>query len=156
MSTIGHPLSDISNLLTPYFTARLDPARSVNVHPGFLPKKTRGLPAPDDIVDLYFSVVDPPPKKDNSSSSLDLSLPYDPSHRDKAREMQWAQAFNIFRLSAICQGIAARQAVKQASSEQARRYGAARNPLAEYAWELVQGVSRDVPERKRGMRHAKL
>lgn len=131
MSTIGHPLSDLSNLLTPYFTARLDPRRSVNVHPGFLPRATRGLPTHDEITALYFSVVDRP-----ESSSLDLAPRIDDAVRQ--RELQWAQAFNIFRLSAICQGIAARQAGRQASSEQARRYGDARTPLAEFAWELVQ------------------
>jgi hypothetical protein len=144
MSTIGHPLSDISNLLTPYFTARLDPRRSVNVHPGFLPRATRGLPTPDEITALYFSVVDaapPPSASPSSSASLELSLASSSSSQpptDRKRELQWAQAFNIFRLAAICQGIAARQAGRQASSEQARRYGDARTPLAEFAWVLVQ------------------
>ncbi|KAH6854604.1 kinase-like domain-containing protein, partial [Chaetomium sp. MPI-CAGE-AT-0009] len=162
MSTIGHPLSDISNLLTPYFTARLDPRRSVNVHPGFLPRATRGLPDPDEITTLYFSVAAAPsPSNPTPSSSLELTLHHHHNshhhhhhHRhgggssghhaaenpDKRRELQWAQAFNIFRLAAICQGIAARQAGRQASSEQARRYGAARAPLAEFAWELVQSA----------------
>ncbi|KAK4154669.1 kinase-like domain-containing protein [Chaetomidium leptoderma] len=146
MSTTGHPLSDISNLLTPYFTARLDPRRSVNVHPGFLPRATRGLPMPDDITTLYFSVV----SSSSSSSSVELTLLHNNNGqggekggwepRDRNRELQWAQAFNIFRLAAICQGIAARQAGRQASSEQARRYGDARGPLAEFAWELVQSA----------------
>ncbi|KAL2125744.1 hypothetical protein VTI74DRAFT_2921 [Chaetomium olivicolor] len=150
MSTIGHPLSDISNLLTPYFTARLDPRRSVNVHPGFLPRATRGLPTPDEITQLYFSVVEQPLPSSLtspfSSSSLELTLANGttaaatvaPSEQERKRELQWAQAFNIFRLAAICQGIAARQAGRQASSEQARRYGDARGPLAEFAWELAQ------------------
>ena len=136
MSTIGHPLSDISNLLTPYFTARLDPSRSVNVHPGFLPRATRGLPTPDEITSLYFSVVEQPAPSSSPSSSLTTAT----SGTDRKRELQWAQAFNIFRLSAICQGIAARQAGRQASSEQARRFGDARGPLAEFAWELVQSA----------------
>ncbi|KAK4187976.1 kinase-like domain-containing protein [Podospora australis] len=139
MSTIGNPLSDISNLVTPYYTARLDPSRSVNVHPGFLPRATRGLPTPDEITTLYFSVVDPPASNNSSSSSLELSLPHEPAlSQNRQRELQWAQAFNIFRLSAICQGIAARYAGRQASSEQAKRHADARAPLAEFAWELVQ------------------
>lgn len=144
MSTIGHPLSDISNLVTPYYTARLDPRRSVNVHPGFLPRATRGLPTVEEITALYFSVVESAPPKP-ASSSLELTLQSSTtaaaagsSPADRARELLWAQAFNIFRLSAICQGIAARQASRQASSEQARRYAAGRTPLAEFAWELVQ------------------
>ncbi|KAK3394029.1 kinase-like domain-containing protein [Podospora didyma] len=136
MSTIGHPLSDLSNLLTPYFTASLDPSKSVNVHPGFLPRATRGLPTPEEITTLYFSVVDP--RSPAAKSSLELSLPG--GGPDRKRELQWAQAFNIFRLAAICQGIAARQAGRQASSEKARRYGDARTPLADFAWELVKST----------------
>ncbi|KAK3366952.1 kinase-like domain-containing protein [Lasiosphaeria ovina] len=139
MSTIGHPLSDLSNLLTPYFTARLDPSRSISVHTGFRPRATRGLPTPDEISTLYFSVVDP--RTPASQSSLELSLTRQtPGEPDRRRELQWAQAFNIFRLAAICQGIAARHAGRQASSEQARRYADSRAPLAEFAWELVQST----------------
>ncbi|KAK4103104.1 APH-domain-containing protein [Parathielavia hyrcaniae] len=140
MSTIGHPLSDISNLLTPYFTAGLDPSRSVNVHPGFLPRATRGLPTPDEITTLYFSVAS---SASPHSSSLELTLNNNPaadSAGETRRELQWAQAFNMFRQAAICQGIAARHAARQASSERARRYGDARAPLAEFAWELVQSA----------------
>jgi aminoglycoside phosphotransferase (APT) family kinase protein len=143
MSTIGHPLSDISNLLTPYFTARLDPSQSINVHPGFKPRATRGLPTPDEITRLYFSITSPTPRAAGSSNSLELSLSeqdQERQERDQRRELQWAQAFNIFRLAAICQGIAARQAGRQASSEQARRYADARGPLARFAWELVQSA----------------
>lgn len=143
MSTIGHPLSDLSNLLTPYFTASLDPRSSVNVHPGFKARATRGLPTPEEITTLYFSVATPSPRDAGSSSSLELSL--DDRDRDRhlrarAKELQWAQAFNIFRLAAICQGIAARHAGRQASSSQARRYAAARRPLGEFAWELVRAT----------------
>lgn len=134
MSTVGHPYSDLSNLLTPYYTAKLDPAKNVNVHPGFKPRATRGLPTPEEVTQVYLSVTEP-----GTKSTLELSLAQDHLTQRK-REMQWAQAFNIFRLSAICQGIAARQAGRQASSEKARRYGEARGPLANFAWELVQAV----------------
>jgi len=143
MATIGHPLSDLSNLLTPFFTASLDPRTSVSVHPGFLPRATRGLPTPDEITNLYFSIATPSPS--GSNNSLELSLEnhrqLKPAEaRERKRELQWAQAFNIFRLAAICQGIAAREAGRQASSEKAKRYGEARNPLAKFAWELVQAI----------------
>jgi aminoglycoside phosphotransferase (APT) family kinase protein len=151
MSTIGHPLSDISNLLTPYFTARLDPRKSINVHPGFKPRATRGLPTPDEITTLYFSVATPP--RSETSSSLELSLTGNTQpgaaaaenahEHDRQRELQWAQAFNMFRLAAICQGIAARQAGRQASSEEARRYADARGPMARFAWELVKSARSD-------------
>jgi len=148
MSTIGHPLSDISNLITPYFTARMDPRRAINVHPGFKPRATRGLPSLDEITRLYFSIATPTPRAAGSSSSLELSLSEQDQERDRRRELQWAQAFNIFRLAAICQGIAARQAGRQASSEQARRYGDARGPLAEFAWQLVKSSRGENPTRR--------
>lgn len=149
MSTIGHPLSDISNLITPFFTARLDPSKSINVHPGFKPRATRGLPSLDEITTLYFSIANPTPRASGSSSSLELSLSDQDQERDRRRELQWAQAFNVFRLAAICQGIAARQAGRQASSEQARRYGDARGPLAEFAWELVKSARGETRPRGR-------
>ncbi len=166
MSTIGHPLSDISNLLTPYFMARLDPRKTINVHPGFKPRATRGLPIIDEITTLYFSVATPP--RSSSSTSLELSLTNNTTQpeqeHDRKREMQWAQAFNMFRLAAICQGIAARQAGRQASSEKARRYADARTPIANFAWELVQSAragsvsssERRYPREGRELRGSKL
>ena len=47
-------------------------------------------------------------------------------------------AFNIFRLAAVCQGIAARYAVRQASSAQAKSHAEARMPLGQVAWLLAQ------------------
>lgn len=131
MSTIGHPLSDLANMMTPFYTAPLDHSRVQNAHKGFLPGATPGLPNPTEIAELYFSTVSP----QSSSRISNFSA-------DRKRELQWAQAFNIFRQSAICQGIAARQAARQASSEVARRYADARAPLAEFAWDLVRGVAK--------------
>ncbi|KAK4674232.1 hypothetical protein QC763_118610 [Podospora pseudopauciseta] len=128
MSTIGHPLSDLANLLTPYYTAFLDPARSVHLHPGFLPKATRGLPSREDLTELYFAVLEPEAREEDRGAVVET----------RRRELQWAQAFSIFRLAAICQGIAARLARRQASSEQAKRHGDARTLFAEFAWELAQ------------------
>ncbi|KAK4682726.1 hypothetical protein QC764_118610 [Podospora pseudoanserina] len=128
MSTIGHPLSDLANLLTPYYTAFLDPARSVHLHPGFLPKATRGLPSREDLTELYFAVLEPEAREEDREAVVET----------RRRELQWAQAFSIFRLAAICQGIAARLARRQASSEQAKRHGDARTLFAEFAWELAQ------------------
>lgn len=131
MSTIGHPLSDLSNLLMPYFAARLIPEHPQHVappysssilpttaHPGFLPEATPGLPSPQELAGLYAA-----------------SAGWDPR---EGTQLQWGQAFNVFRSAAICQGIAARQAARQASSAAAKRYAESRGPLAEYAWVLVQ------------------
>ena len=143
MSTIGHPLSDLANFLTPFYTARLHPSvlspssssstnnnpspnnklqPIANSHAGFLPDATPGLPAPPAIAALYATTAGWGPGK------------WD----DSERELRWSQAFNIFRQAAICQGIAARAAARQASSEVAKRYADAREPLAEFAWILIQ------------------
>jgi aminoglycoside phosphotransferase (APT) family kinase protein len=137
MSTIGHPLSDLANMMTPFYTAPLDDTKVRNAHKGFLPGATPGLPTPAEIAELYFSTI-----SSQTSSSSPASVRVSNSPEEGDRELQWAQAFNIFRQSAICQGIAARQAARQASSEMARRYADARAPLAEFAWELVKGVAR--------------
>ena len=52
--------------------------------------------------------------------------------------MAWALAFSVFRLAAVCQGIAARVATRQASSAEARRYAAVMAPLADVAWDMVR------------------
>ncbi|KAK3939120.1 kinase-like domain-containing protein [Diplogelasinospora grovesii] len=132
MSTIGHPLSDLSNLMTPFYTCRLSTEQLHSAHPGFVPGATPGLPTLAEITALYFSVADPPTRSSGPKAAED---------RERERELQWAQAFNMFRQSAICQGIAARHAARQASSEKARQYAAARAPLANFAWELVQGIA---------------
>jgi aminoglycoside phosphotransferase (APT) family kinase protein len=56
------------------------------------------------------------------------------------REFAWARAFNMFRQACICQGIAARVAARQASSDEARKYADAIVPLAELAWKFTEEV----------------
>ena len=131
MSTRGHPLSDLTNLLTPYTTAGLlrppppspdsaAPAPSSSLpqaHPAFHPSShPPGLPTHDEVVALY-----------GEAAGWKVP-PYD---------LRWATAFNMFRQACISQGIAARVATRQASSAEARKYAAARNELAELAWRLV-------------------
>ncbi|KAB5530320.1 kinase-like domain-containing protein [Coniochaeta sp. 2T2.1] len=140
MSTIGHPLSDLANMLTPFYTAPLDATKVQNSHKGFLPGATPGLPTPEEIAELYFSTV-----AQQTAGSKSKAIKVTEDKKERERELQWAQAFNIFRQAAICQGIAARQASRQASSDMAARYANARAPLAEFAWELVQGVQGSKP-----------
>ncbi|KAK1996214.1 phosphotransferase enzyme family protein [Colletotrichum falcatum] len=127
MSTVGHPLSDLCNFLHPYFTAERagdgGSGGGIYAHSGFRPGATPGLPTTDEVVGWYAAEAGWRP----------------------APELNWGMAFSLFRLAAVCQGIAARAAQGQASSEQARRYAAARGPLAEFAWELV-GRSRGRPD----------
>lgn len=137
MSTVGHPLSDLANLLHPFVSAGMstsssnsddgDAVKAVS-HPGFLPGATPGLPSPQAIVEWYSAAAGWAPRPD---------------------EVAWACAFSVFRLSAICQGIAARVATRQASSADARKHAAALRPLGEFAWELAR---KEVEKRKQTAR----
>ncbi|KAF1932513.1 acyl-CoA dehydrogenase family member 11 [Didymella exigua CBS 183.55] len=121
MSTIGHPLSDLSNLLYPYLTASSEKAQSVGrAHAGFKPGATPGLPSRDQLIDWYSEVAGWDPRPD----------------------LTWGDAFAMYRNTIIMQGIAARYAVRQASSAQAKDYGDSMKPFAEVAWELVQEYKR--------------
>ena len=125
MATIGHPLSDLANLTNPYLTAG-----SQNVHPGpassaptgpspFDDGVTPGLPSQPQLVKWYEEVA---------------GWEYAP------KELTWGDAFNIFRSTMIFQGIAARYAMRQASSAKAKEYGERFIPFGEFAWGLVEGL----------------
>lgn len=121
MSTIGHPLSDINNLLSPYATASSPKAASVGrAHEGFRPNATPGLPSREQLITWYAEVAGWDPR----------------SH------LTWGDAFATYRNTIIMQGIAARYAVRQASSAQAKGYGEMMKPYAEVAWDLVQECKR--------------
>jgi aminoglycoside phosphotransferase (APT) family kinase protein len=112
MSTIGHPLSDLINLVTPYYLVN----EEIHNLPAFAPGATLGLPSQDELVKRYAEVAgwDPTP------------------------EMTWGVAFSFFRLTCIYQGIAARWAVRQASSAKARDNAQQRHPMGRLAWKHVQ------------------
>ncbi|KKY26063.1 putative aminoglycoside phosphotransferase [Diplodia seriata] len=120
MSTIGHPLSDLSNLLNPFVTA----ASGVSIGAGgkgtqtFQPGATPGLPTHDQLVRLYAETAG-----------------WDP-----APDIVWGEAFNLYRGAVILQGIAARYARRQASSLKAKDYGEGMKPMGELAWKLVQEI----------------
>lgn len=126
MSTIGHPLSDLANALMPFFSARTihgpPETRVPHAQADFLPGATPGLPTPSQLAAIYSTAAG---LGDGRWSGME-------------QELKWTQAFSTFRLSAICQGIAARAAMKQASSAKAQQHAIARAPLAEFAWVLVQ------------------
>ncbi|KAI1386198.1 phosphotransferase enzyme family protein [Hypoxylon trugodes] len=144
MSTIGHPLSDLANLMHPFYSASmsqtLNESQSTGLeaikavsHPGFLPGATPGLPTPAEVLEWYAAAAGWTPTPE---------------------EVGWASAFSVFRLAAICQGIAARVAKRQASSADARRHASAVKPLGEFAWALVK---KEKEKRgKQGGREAKL
>ncbi|KAK7943251.1 phosphotransferase enzyme family protein [Apiospora aurea] len=116
MSTVGHALSGLAGLLLPYYTARLQ-SRYFRTD-AFL--STPGLPSPQMVMQWYWGVA-----------GWDLQP-----------DMEWAVAFAAFRSAAICQGIAARVATRQASSPQARNYAEAFRPFADFAWAMIQRQER--------------
>lgn len=125
MSTIGHPLSDVVNLLGPFYmtlSMGRNPDLSFpymnNSEGAFLPGKTPGLPAVDELLAWYVQGGEGG---------------YDPRP-----DMRWGCAFGTFRSAAILQGIAARVARRQATSEAAGRYAGSFRSLGELAWREVE------------------
>lgn len=115
MATIGHPLSDVTNLLMPFTTA-CSP-HSGRANPSFAPGATEGLPSKAQCIAWYQETV--------GFEVLDT-------------ELTWADAFSIYRGSIIMQGIAARFAKRQASSEKAGEYAVQMKPYAEMGWEFIR------------------
>lgn len=116
MSTIGHPLSDLANLVVPWTITAFSTERR-NSQKEFHPDAhTPGLPTRAQCITWY---------KENAG--------WDP-----APEMAWSTAFAMWRDSIIFQGIASRYAVRQASSEEAKKVGEEMIPAADICWQLVQ------------------
>jgi aminoglycoside phosphotransferase (APT) family kinase protein len=102
LSTLGHPLSDVCNLLTPYAFAE-NPDVDVGMTPGvldFSPEKTPGLLSREEAVNTYERAVG----------------------WQVADDVDWGMAFGFARNSVITQGISARYARRQASSARATEY----------------------------------
>lgn len=118
MSTIGHPLSDLSNLLSPFTFARHPPPSALFSHTNlaFSPYvRTPGLPTRTRCIAWYAEVAGWNPKS----------------------ESRWGDSFGVFRNGVVMQGIAARHALKQASSEKAIEHGEKMGPYGDFAWSLV-------------------
>lgn len=125
MVTIGHPLADFANLTQGWTISNATPSwPRKHADEAFLyPSDARstqkdhpGLPTREECVKWYQQDVG-----------------FEVTEKDLA----WATAFALFRDSIIFQGIAARYALRQASSAQAQSYGNERAPFAEMAWEKV-------------------
>lgn len=125
MSTVGHPLSDVCNLLTNFYTAK-HPSEAPIGASSFLPGQTAGLPQPDQILEWYTSA----------------------GGYDARSEVPWGMAFSIWKLAAVCQGIAARYAARQASSEKAKHHAELRKPMADVAWILAKEAGAENVETK--------
>jgi len=122
MSTIGHPLSDLINLTTPYYLINQTRIRNL---PAFQEGATPGLPTQKDLIKWYAEVAG-----------------WDPSP-----DLTWGIAFGFFRATCIYQGIAARWAVRQASSAKAKDHAEARHPMGQLAWDHVQRALEQAKDR---------
>lgn len=121
MSTIGHPLSDLVNLMAPW-TMSTNPL-GINSEHAFQPgTPPPGLPTLDQCVAWYGQMAGWNPES----------------------EVPWGQAFWVFRTTVVMQGIGARYASRQASSPRAKEYGLKMRPYAAVALYRVQEVKRNL------------
>lgn len=113
MATVGHPLSDFCNLTSPYYMESSEHKKD-SFQPGAVP----GIPTREDCVRWYSELAG-----------------WDPMS-----EIAWGDSFFLWRSSVIMQGIAARYALRQASSARAQEYAQRTKPFALDAWERVKRV----------------
>ncbi|KAI8087873.1 kinase-like domain-containing protein [Gilbertella persicaria] len=111
LSTIGHPFSDLSNLLQPFYVPAVDNAGLLGFKDATDPLP---IPSADELISIYCQ---------QRKQALDRWM--------------FAVAFSFFRLSVILQGIAARVARKQASSAEAKTYAARFIPVANMALDII-------------------
>lgn len=143
LSTIGHPLSDLANLLHPFFI----PASNE----GFfgLKNSKEPLPIPDheQLIQYYCQKVGCPYPLEKFQFSVAfacfrvsvkkglrrIDLFYIDSHEHAA----FFSYSTLIKLAVILQGIAARVARKQASSAEAKAHGEKFKPMAQLALDFV-------------------
>ena len=116
MATIGHPLSDLVNLTSPWSWVGRDIGGAKNNTEAFRDGATPGLPTLKEAVQVYAEAAG-----------------YDPG-----LELAWGNAFGAYKGAIIMQGIAARYAVRQASGVTAKNYAAQMPLYAEWAFGLVE------------------
>ena len=142
MSTIGHPLSDLSNLTVPWTISSFSTDRR-NAHPAFAPPSFSSSPLSS--LSATNNVFPGLPTRAQC-----ITWYRDVAGWDPTPEVPWGAAFAMFRDSIIFQGIAARYAKRQASSAQAKQVGDEMKPAAEICWRLIEEA------RRRGLARANL
>jgi aminoglycoside phosphotransferase (APT) family kinase protein len=115
LSTLGHPLADFSYHCMAW---HIPPGAFRGI--GGLDHRALGIPLEAEYVQRYCA-------------RTGLATP-----DQLARDWNFYLAYNLFRLAAICQGIAKRVEAGTASSQQARQTGASAQPLAELGWQFAQ------------------
>ena len=131
MATIGHPLSDIVNLVGPWTWsasgAKLEiESSTTRANPHFEAGATPGLPSLDEVMNWY-----------KEESGYDVQ-----------KDLTWGSAFGGFRGATIMQGIAARYALRQASSASAMEYGSQMKPYGMWAWKRVETLKNSTSKSK--------
>ncbi len=111
LSTLGDPMADFSYLLIAWAI----PASLRNGLAGS-DLETLGIPSVDETVERYCGQVG-------------IARP---------ENLDWLMAYNLFRLAAICQGIAGRVRDGTAASSHARTMAAQVEPLAAGAWSFAK------------------
>lgn len=131
LSTLGHPLSDLANLLQPYSIPCTNPESINDVHiweserqQGSLLLALGGLTADQSPVPL--------------ESHLIQRYCHATGRRYPIQKWTAAKAWAWFRLAVIAQGIAARNAQGQASSAQAKVYGSKFPLCAQICFLVIQ------------------
>ncbi|KAJ1979393.1 hypothetical protein H4R34_002845 [Dimargaris verticillata] len=119
LSTLGHPLSDLANLLQPFSTPNDTPSVVLRGFKGAPGSETQSLPTENELIDLYSRLT----------------------QRNVKAHWYFNVAFGYFRLAVIAQGIAARRAKNQASSAQAKLHGD--------MFPLVMGLANGVMDHQR-------
>lgn len=140
MSTIGHPLSDLSNLIVPYTITSFSLSRR-NSHPAFAPSQFSSAPSP------HSPTTTAPHSPGLPTRDQAISWYAEVAGWDPAQDLAWGTAFAMFRDSIIFQGIASRYAVRQASSTEAKKVGEEMRPAAEICAELVRRAKEGGSER---------
>ncbi|MEP6722762.1 MAG: phosphotransferase [Variovorax sp.] len=115
LSTLGHPLADFS-----YHCMSWHISPGVFRGIGGLDHKSLGIPTESEYIRKYCE-------------RTGLTTP-----KALAPDWNFYQAYNLFRMAAILQGIAKRVEAGTASSEQAVASGRGARPMAEMAWAFAQ------------------
>jgi aminoglycoside phosphotransferase (APT) family kinase protein len=111
LSTLGDPRADFANVLTSWVTPYEGGATLKGLNLSSL-----GIPSMEEAIAIYCAA----------------------SGRSAIRHLDWYLSYNLFRLSAIMQGIAGRARDGTASSPRALEQGKTAVPLAAIAWEFAE------------------
>lgn len=115
LATLGHPLSDLAYNCLGYHFPRENQQFNGMVGLDFA---ALGIPNEEQVVAMYCAATG----------------------RDGIADWNFYMAFNMFRISAICQGVYKRGLDGNASSENATDYGVKAQSAAKIGWQLAQKI----------------